>query len=182
MMGKKLIVLVVVLGLAIRFAASAEGVPAQALEQADLTNQVRKALLTLPYYGVFDNLEFSIKEGTVELNGQVVRPVTKQDAESRVKKLKGVETVVNNIKVLPLSTTDNQLRRVLYRAIFRAGGLYRYRLGTNPSIHIIVDNGQVTLIGVVDNEGDKTLAGIKANTVSGVFSVDNNLRVEGKNK
>jgi hyperosmotically inducible periplasmic protein len=154
----------------------------QTLDERDFENQIRKALVTLPYYGVFDNLAFTVNGGTVTLEGQVVRPSTKSDAKSRVAKLKGVETVVDNIKVLPLSPDDNRLRRILYRTIFRTPQLSKYSLGTNPSIHIIVDSGHVTLIGIVDNEGDKNIAGIRANTVGGIFSVTNDLRVEGKNK
>ncbi|HEY6330525.1 MAG TPA: BON domain-containing protein [Blastocatellia bacterium] len=154
----------------------------QTLEQMEFQNQIRKALVTLPYYGVFDDLAFSVNGGTVTLEGQVVRPSTKSDAKSRVKKIRGVENVVDNIKVLPLSPDDNRLRRVLYRTIFKTPQLSKYSLGTNPSIHIIVDTGHVTLIGIVDNEGDKNIAGIRANTVGGIFSVTNDLRVETKNK
>jgi hyperosmotically inducible protein len=155
---------------------------AQTLDKLDTINQIRKALVTLPYYGVFDNLEASLDGNTVVLGGQVVKPVTKTDAASRVAKIEGVEKVVNNIEVLPLSGIDNQLRRQEYRAIFRSPGLQRYSMGTNPSIHIIVENGHVTLVGIVDSETDKNLAGLRANTVAGVFSVTNNLRVETKNK
>jgi hyperosmotically inducible protein len=155
---------------------------AQTLDNLETRNQIRKALVTLPYYGVFDNLEANIQGGTVVLEGQVVKPITKGDAESRVAKIKGVDKVINNIKVLPLSGVDNQLRRQEYRAIFRSPGLQRYSMGTNPSIHIIVENGHVTLVGIVDSETDKNLAGLRANGVSGVFSVTNNLSVETKNK
>lgn len=139
--------------------------------------KVRHELASLPYYGVFDNLGFQVEGSTVILNGQVVRPVTRSDAESRVKHIKGVERVENNIEVLPLSSFDNGIRAREYRAIFRTGGLYRYAQGVNPSIHIIVANGHVTLEGVVSNAMDKQLAGTAANTVSGVFSVTNNLQI-----
>jgi len=142
-----------------------------------LNEKIRKELVTLPYYGVFDNLEFQVQDNTVILYGQVVRPSTRHDAESRIKRIEGIDRVVNNIQVLPLSSFDDQIRRRVYRAVYGAGGLFRYSMGTNPSIHIIVSNGHVTLEGVVDNNGDKNLAYIKANGVPGVFSVTNHLRV-----
>ena len=116
------------------------------------------------------------------LYGQVVRPSTRSDAEHRVAKISGVERVINNIEVLPLSSFDDDVRIATYRTIFRMGGLYRYALGANPSIHIVVKGGHVTLEGVVANEGDARLANIAANSVPGVFSVTNNLRVERKSR
>jgi hyperosmotically inducible protein len=148
----------------------------------DLANQVRHELVMIPYYNVFDDLNYSVDaaSGVVTLSGAVTQPVVKQDAERSVKRLPGVTQVVDNIRVLPLSTFDNRIRAAEYRTIFGFGGLYRYALGTQPSIHIIVDNGHVTLVGVVNTEADKDTANIRANTVSGVFSVTNNLRVAEK--
>lgn len=153
---------------------------AQGASDPQLQRRVRRELVTLPYYGVFDNLAYSINEGTVTLYGQVVRPTTRSDAERRVKRLSGVNRVVNNIRVLPLSNFDDRIRVATYRSIANMGGLHRYLRGTNPSLHIIVDGGRVTLEGVVSNSGDRTLAYHAANRVSGVFSVTNNLRVEGE--
>ena len=152
---------------------------AQGALNTELGKKVRHELVTLPYYGVFDNLAYSINGGTVTLYGQVVRPTTRSDAEHRVKRIAGVNRVVNNIKVLPLSSFDNRIRAATYRSIARTGGLYRYLQGTNPSIHIVVDNGHVALEGVVSGSGDRTLAYMAANQVPGVFSVQNNLRIEG---
>lgn len=158
-------------------------VPAVALGQGaidpQLQRKVRRELVTLPYYGVFDNLEYSINGGTVTLSGQVVRPTTRSDAEGRVKRIKGVTRVVNNIEVLPLSRFDDDIRRATFRSVSRMGGLYRYLQGTNPSLHIIVERGHVTLEGVVSGSGDRNLAYMAANRVPGVFSVTNNLKVEG---
>jgi hyperosmotically inducible protein len=140
--------------------------------------QVRKELVTLPYYGVFDNLAFEIKGKTVTLHGQVLRPTTRKDAERRVAKIEGVERVINKIEVLPLSGFDDSIRLRTYRAVFKTGGLYRYALGANPSIHIIVKGGNVTLEGVVSSEMDSRLAYLAASGVPGAFSVINNLRVE----
>ena len=145
-----------------------------------LGRQIRHELVTLPYYGVFDNLAYNVSGSTVTLYGQVVRPTTRSDAERRVKRLAGVSRVINNIKVLPLSGFDDNIRRATYRSLARTGGLYRYLQGTNPSIHIVVDSGHITLEGVVSNNGDKTLANIAARQVSGAFSVTNNLRIEGE--
>ena len=143
-----------------------------------LERRVRHELVTLPYYGVFDNLAYQVNGGTVTLYGEVVRSSTRSDAAGRVKRLAGVTRVVNNIKVLPLSSFDDRIRRATYRSIAQMGGLYRYLQGTNPSLHIVVDNGHVTLEGVVSGSGDRNLAYMAANRVSGVFSVDNALRIE----
>jgi len=146
-----------------------------------LAKKVRKELVTLPWYGVFDNLEYQIDGSTVTLSGQVVRPSTRKDAERRVRKLAGVERVVNNIEVLPLSGFDDSIRVSTYRALFGWNSpLVRYGRGVNPSIHIVVNGGHVTLEGVVSSEGDRRLAYIRANSVPGVFSVTNNLRNENE--
>jgi hyperosmotically inducible protein len=147
----------------------------------DLTAQVRHELVMIPYYSVFDDLSYRVDNGVVTLMGAVTQPVVKDDAERSVKHLAGVTQVINNIRVLPLSTFDNRIRMAEYRSIYGFGGLYRYGLGTQPSIHIIVDNGHVTLVGVVDNQADKNTANIRANTVPGVFSVTNDLRVVEQN-
>lgn len=161
------------------------GLTAPAIATAALprttADKVRKELVTLPYYGVFDNLAYDVQGDTVILYGQVVRPSTRKDAERRVSKIEGVTRVINNIEVLPLSGFDDSIRARAYRAIFRSGSLYRYAMGTNPSIHIIVKNGHVTLEGVVSNQMDSQLAYMAARGVPGVFSVTNNLRVEGNN-
>jgi hyperosmotically inducible protein len=153
--------------------------PDPSAPSANLTKQIRHELVTLPYYGVFDNLAFKVEGDTVTLYGQVVRPTTRSDAQYRVAHLPGVARVVNNIQVLPLSSFDDSIRIRAYRTIFSYGGLYRYAMGANPSIHIIVDNGRLTLEGVVDNKGDANLAYIAARTVPGVFSVTNNLQYPG---
>jgi hyperosmotically inducible protein len=145
--------------------------------QQRIVKEVRHELIMLPYYSIFDDLEFSVNGGTVTLLGSVVNPVTKSDAERSVKKIEGVEQVNNQIKVLPPSPMDDQIRRREARAIFNSDGLFRYSMGAVPPIHIIVDNGHVTLKGVVDNQGDKDRAYIAANQVPGVFSVTNDLQV-----
>ncbi|MDQ1525086.1 MAG: hyperosmotically inducible periplasmic protein [Pyrinomonadaceae bacterium] len=147
-------------------------------ERQQILKRVRKELVTLPYYGVFDNLAYKVEGDTVTLYGQVVRPSTRSDAGRRVAKIKGVGRVVNNIEVLPLSGFDDSIRAEAYRAIFNTSSLYRYALGSNPSLHIVVNRGHVTLEGVVGNRMDKQLAEFAARAVPGVFSVTNNLIAE----
>ncbi|HEX8847704.1 MAG TPA: BON domain-containing protein [Pyrinomonadaceae bacterium] len=154
----------------------------QGLSHRQVVEKVRKELVTLPFYGVFDNLAYKVEGGTVTLYGQVVEPATRRDAERRVARIEGIERVVNNIEVLPLSSFDDSIRARTLRAFFRTGSLYRYAMGTNPSVHIIVKGGHVTLEGVVSNEADSRLAFITARTVPGVFSVTNNLRAERSEK
>jgi hyperosmotically inducible protein len=146
--------------------------------QERIIREVRHELLMLPYFGVFDNIAFKVEGYTVTLLGQVTRPVTKSDAENAVKHIEGVEKVDNQIEVLPPSPMDDRLRRRLFRAIYGYPALEKYALGVQKPIRIIVKNGHVALEGVVDSEADKNLAGLRANGVSGTFSVDNNLRVE----
>jgi hyperosmotically inducible protein len=144
-----------------------------------MANQIRHQLVMLPYYGVFDNLQFEIQDdGTVVLSGSVVRPMLRSDAVNSIRRLTGEGRVVDKIEVLPLSPFDNRLRIALYRNIFGNVQLDRYALGAVPSIHIIVRNGNVELTGVVTNEADKNVAGIRANEVPGVFGVTNSLKVE----
>ncbi|MBZ5608675.1 MAG: BON domain-containing protein [Acidobacteriia bacterium] len=145
--------------------------------EARIAREVRHELVMLPYYSVFDDLAYKVDGYTVTLEGQVTRPTVKSDAEKAVKKIEGVERVVNHIEVLPLSPNDDQIRRAVYRAIYSQPGLDLYSLRAVPTIHIIVKNGNVTLTGAVANQGDKDRAGIAAKGVSGVFSVTNNIQV-----
>lgn len=153
--------------------------PGQNRGASYLTKEVRHELVMLPYYSVFDWLQFEVtQDGTVVLQGQVTRPTLKSDAEGVVKGVEGVSKVVNQIEVLPLSPNDDRIRRAIYRALFRDNSpLFRYGLGAVPPIHIIVKNGNVILKGIVDSKGDSNLANIRANAVSGVFSVKNELVV-----
>ena len=149
----------------------------QALER--ITKEVRHQLVMLPFYSVFDNLAYQVSpDGTVTLLGQVVNPTLKPDSERAVKTIEGVERVVNNIEVLPTSPNDDRIRRAVYRAIYGNDVLAPYSLRAVPPIHIIVKNGNVTLTGVVARQMDKQIAEMQAKSVSGVFSVENNLQVE----
>ena len=142
-----------------------------------LKTEVHHQLALLPYYSIFDNLEYSIDGATVTLQGQVVHGTLKDDAENAVKKIEGVEKVVNNIEILPPSPDDDQIRRAEFRSIYGFGPLEKYATSSVASIHIIVKGGHVTLEGVVDSESDKDTANIRANSVANVFSVTNNLKV-----
>jgi hyperosmotically inducible protein len=146
-----------------------------------LIREVRHELLMLPYYGVFDDLQYKVDGHTVTLVGYVTSEhgVTKNDAERVVKRIEGVEKVINNIEVLPPSPMDDRLRLVLYRKIYGYGPLFKYANMSIPPIHIVVKNGHVILDGVVDTETDKNLVTLRANQVPGVFSVTNNLVVVG---
>jgi len=145
---------------------------------ADLVREVRHELMLLPYYGVFDNLTYRVDGHSVTLLGQVREPRLKSDAEKAVRSIERVETIDNQIEVLPVSSSDDSIRLATYRAVYGHTALQRYQLGAVPPIHIIVKQGNVTLEGVVSTEGDKNIAGIAANGVSGTHKVVNNLRVE----
>lgn len=163
---------VVCLGLA----AAAFGQPAPPSQQR-LVREVRHELAMLPYFGVFDYIAFKVEGYNITLLGQVTRPSVKSDAESAIKGIEGVESVTNQIQVLPPSPMDDQIRIQEFRAIYGYPAMEKYALGVIKPIRIIVQGGHVTLFGVVDSEADKNIAGVRANGVSGVFSVDNNLEV-----
>lgn len=150
--------------------------------QAWLTKEVRHELVMLPWLSLFDNLEYKVEGSKVILMGEVVRPTLKEDAGRVVKSIEGVTEVDNQIKVLPPSPMDDRIRHEEFRSIYGFPALSRYAEGAIPQLHIVVDNGHVTLYGIVDNEADKDMAGLRANTVSGVFSVTNNLQVAAPGK
>ena len=155
-------------------------VNAQGYSQRTLEQKVFKEIIRLPYYGVFDNIAFQVKGDTVYLTGKVVQPTTRKSAGRVVDRIQGVNSVVNDIEVLPLSGFDDSIRLRTLRTLQNGGSFYRYFLGANPSVKIIVDGGNLTLEGLVANRGDKNLANILANGVFGVFSVTNNLIVENE--
>ena len=167
--------------------------------------EVRKQIVTLPQYGVFDNIHFGINpDGTVVLRGEASRPTLKSSAENVVKKIEGVEKVDNQIETLPNSPNDDRIRAAVYTAIYGYPPLQKYTSNRRPrpkpsvaraaggitndpplgfhAIHIIVKNGNVTLTGVVNTEGDVAIAGIRASGVPLVFSVDNQLQIANEGK
>jgi hyperosmotically inducible periplasmic protein len=188
------------------------GVSISALaEPASTVENIRKELMQLPYYGVFDFLAFSYDKGSVTLMGYAYHPTLKQDAVRAVKRAPGVDQVIDKIEELPVSQNDDEIRWKTYYAIYRDPFLSRYApgggmlwghrhafgpgfhgmgmtrfpgmepLGDYP-IHIIVKGGKITLLGVVDSEADKTVAGMRAREVPGAFGVENELVVENQSK
>ena len=169
----------IAIGLALAVCVLAQGQRAVSERaRTRMEREVRHELVMLPYYGLFDNLAFRVDGTTVTLLGQVSRPTLKQDAARVVKEIEGVDNVEN--QKLPTSSHDDHIRLATYRAVYGQAMLNRYALQALPSIHIIVKNGNVTLEGVVDSLNDKNIAGLQANSVSGVFSVTNNLRLENQ--
>jgi len=145
-----------------------------------VSDEVRHQLLMLPTYGIFDWIECEINaDRTATLRGQVTRPTLKTDAENALRKIESIPSIDNQIEVLPISPSDDQVRIAVYRSIFRyEGPLFRYATQSIPPIHIIVNNGRVTLKGIVATDADSQQAFMAANGVSGVFEVKNELRVE----
>ena len=161
---------------AISFSVQKAMASARGTEAID--RKVRHELNMLPYVNAFDYMAFTVDaDNNVTLTGEVTNPVLKSDAGNVVKRIAGVEHVNNQIQVLPVSFMDDGLRRRLFRTIYGYPTLQKYALGVNKPIRIIVDGGHVTLIGVVDNQMDKNIAGLRANGVPGIFSVDNQLKV-----
>ena len=148
--------------------------------QKMLAAAVRHELVTLPYYDVFDWLEAELlSDGTVVLRGEVVRPTTSDDAETRIRGLESVTRVVNEIKVLPVSSRDNVLRIALYRAIYNWDSpLFRYATRAMPPIHILVENGRATLRGAVASQFESQIAYTAARQVPGIFEVRNELKID----
>jgi hyperosmotically inducible protein len=151
------------------------------LEQR-LSKEVHHALAMIPEFTIFDNLSYRVDGDTVTLYGQVRNAFIKDEAQNRVKHLEGVQSVNNQIEVLPASFNDDRVRRQVARALFGDARLSTYSMQPVPPIHIIVKNGHVDLEGVVRTQTDKDTAFVRANGVAGVFSVDNNLQVEQPRK
>lgn len=158
--------------------ASSQTLPASERGKARIAKETQHEILMLPFFDVFDNIAFRVDGNNVTLMGQVTRPTLKSDAESVIKGIEGVESVSNQIEVLPVSPNDDRLRVALYRAIYGFSALQRYALPVIKPIRIIVKNGNVTLEGGVNSEADKNVVKLRAEGVHGVFSVTNNLRVE----
>jgi len=143
-----------------------------------MEDMVRHELVMLPYLSVFDNITFQVDGSTVTLAGEVNRPSLKKSADRVVARIEGVNLVVNEIEVLPTSPYDDRIRLQVLRALYGHPALDRYSLSAQPAIRIIVKRGDVTLEGVVNRELEKSIANLQANSVPGVFSVTNNLKVE----
>jgi hyperosmotically inducible periplasmic protein len=184
MKGKSLFALLIILAVVFSIVLTIFSLPSRAQQSAvpqkaveRIQKEVRHELVMLPYLTVFDNLGYKVDGYDVTLVGQVTKPSLKSDAEAAVKRIEGVEKVDNQIEVLPLSPMDDRIRQSLYRAIYGYPPLQRYAMPVLKPIRLMVKNGHVTLEGVVDSEADKNIVGVRANSVSGVFSVKNNLVV-----
>jgi hyperosmotically inducible protein len=146
-------------------------------DEARLARKVRHALVIQPRFSIWDWLAFRVNGGTVELLGSVYNPSLKGDAVNTVQQIEGVEKVIDHINRLPLTPEDDRIRHQVADAIYHSGPLVSYSWSALPTIHIVVDHGQVSLEGEVDSQQDKDAAALRANTVSGVLRLTNNLRV-----
>jgi hyperosmotically inducible protein len=179
----KKLILVVLLVFSVYAVLPTYGAAGQASKSGDLEESIIKALWNLPRYNVFDNLAFKIEDGNiVTLVGQVIFPILKKEAGDRVAKIPGVAKVVNSLEVLPLSENDDSVRIRAYRALFGTADLYRYAMGANPSIHIIVKGGHITLEGVVSTKNDAEVALLAVRGILGSFSAKSNLKIENPGK
>jgi hyperosmotically inducible protein len=188
------------LALAIAFAVVSHPA-AQSVAQKETVFNIERALLSLPYYGVFDFLAFGVDRGVVTLKGFAYQGNLQEDAVRALERVSGVDEVASHVQLLPVSRNDDRIRWATFYNIYTDDFLSRYApggvigvrhearsfarfpgmqpFGTYP-IHIIVKNGRTTLLGVVDNESDKIVAGFRARDVTGVFAVENELIVKGK--
>ncbi len=166
-------------------AAGAQNTPSKKSNKTDdqvpaLSREIHHQILVLPFYSVFDSVRFTMDGHNVILTGQVLRRNLKEQAEAAVKSVEGVGVVVNKIEILPASPSDDDLRNTIYRAIYEDSTLARYATQDVPPIHIIVNNGTVSLEGSIDSLSDKNLAGVRAGGVANIGSVKNNLVVHPK--
>ena len=166
---------------------------------ADTTTDISRALQRLTYYGVFDFLTYSVERGTVTLMGYGYRGDFAKEAERAVKRVAGVDEVANKIETLPASQNDDRIRWATFYSIYTDAFLSRYAPGGEMAarydamqfarfpgmqpigrypIHIVVRNGRVMLLGVVDSESDRTTVGFRAREIPQVFAVENELMVE----
>ena len=172
MLGRFLLAAALLTGVA---AASTKG---GTQSDSDIARNLRHEVLMYPHYSIWDDLSFRVADGNVSLTGEVNQPYKKQDIERLVRKVPGVASVTNDIKVLPLSSMDDRLRLQVASAIYRDSSLSRYGMGAVPAIHIIVENGHVTLTGTVASDMEKQIAGMRAASGLSFGPVVNNLVVE----
>ena len=171
-----LVLITAIMGFAIVNVSAQKFAIGKSGQERTIEQQIFKKLIGLPRYGVFDIINYEVRNGTVILGGKVNSLGTKRDAASVVKRIPGVVDVVNNIVELPPSSFDDRIRRQALRT-FASNGLYQYFWEVNPEVRIIVENGHITLEGFVSNSGDYNRLNIYANGITGVFSVKNNLVV-----
>lgn len=190
---------IVVFAIVAPFAAAIALGGQRSREDERTLENIRQALVRLPYYGVFDFLAFQYEKGTVTLSGFAYRPLLKNDAVNAVKRVARVDQVVDTIEELPVSQNDDRIRWATFYNIYNDDFLSRYApgggaplrfdrrfdmgrypgmqpFGTYP-IHIIVKNGRTLLVGIVDSDADKTVAGLRAREIPGTFGIENELEV-----
>lgn len=159
----------------------AVGAPAWAADREDLQifQDVSRQVLRYPQFTVFDSISADVEDGVVTLTGKVTMPYKRDAIATRVARINGVRGVRNEISVLPVSPWDDELRLRIARAIYGNSTFWTYGAMANPPIHIVVENGRVTLEGVVNSNIDRMLARSIASTF-GAFSVTNNLRTDAE--
>lgn len=175
-----LILVVAILGFSSLNVQAQSYIVAGSAPQSAVERKIFKEINRLPYYGLYDSISFKVEGSTVTLYGKVHQASNKGSAERVVKRIAGVERVVNNIEILPLSSFDDSIRFQVAQSIANTGGLYRYLHPVNPSVRILVERGNVTLEGYVTNRGDYNLMNIMALSASNAFSVKNNLVIENE--
>lgn len=170
--------------LAVGITLSAAVASASPIEPKDhqLINDISKSVNRYAYFTIFDDINATVKDGVVTLTGQVTMPYKRTEIAKRVAKVGGVLKVQDHITVLPVSQFDDQLRYRLARAIYGNANFSNYGLGPNPSIHILVKHGHVTLTGVVMNDFDRTVARSLIANQFGVMSIKNELKTDAEVK
>jgi hyperosmotically inducible periplasmic protein len=178
------------------------GSSAQSVSERETARAVQRGLERLPYYGVFDFMAFNVDRGVVTLSGYAYHGSLKHAAGAVTKRTAGVDEVANRVELLPVSQNDDRIRWATFYRIYTDAFLSRYAPGGPDqirrelydsrrfpgmhqplggyAIHIVVRNGHTTLFGIVDNEGDKQIAEVRAREVTGVFSVENELVIPKK--
>jgi osmotically-inducible protein OsmY len=160
----------------------AAAVPAlAAASDSEIIPKVRKSILLNSNYDAFDWIEARVLNGVVTLSGSVREPWRAAEYAAGIRKVPGVQRVENEIKALPLSTFDDEIRVRAARAVYGSGVLSRYALGGNPPVHFIVDNGRITLKGLVANQMDRQLVESLVRNNVLTLGVTNELQVETAN-
>jgi osmotically-inducible protein OsmY len=159
-------------------AAMAKTTAPELTGDAAIAQKAAHEVRSYAYYSLFDDVKIQVNNGTVQLTGEVTQPWKKDTLGKLIRNINGVTSVDNELKVAPLSAFDDSIRLQVARAIFRDPTMSMYAIQPVPPIHILVDNGHVTLEGVVRTPMEKEIAGIRANSAMSFGMVTNNLRVE----
>jgi|SRR5688572_23847282 len=167
--------------MAVAFVVLLSSAPAWAAQRENLQifKDVQQQVLRYPHFTIFDSVSSQIDNGVLTLTGKVTMPYKRTDIERRLRNVEGIQTIRNNIEVLPVSQFDNELRYDIARAIYRHPSLQMYALGVNPPIHVIVEHGRVTLEGVVNSNLDRVLARSIASSFP-AFEIKNELKTDAE--